>query len=45
MENGREGEYRKREGRRGGIGLYSVAFAGILGGFIYPHALGSCPCC
>lgn len=35
MAEGREGEYRKREGRRGGIGLYSVAFASILGGFLY----------
>ena len=37
MAKGREGEYRKREGRRGGFGLYSVALASVLGGFIYPH--------
>ena len=35
MAEGREGEYRKREGKRGGIGLYSVAFASVLGGLMY----------
>ncbi len=41
MADGREGEYRKREGQRGGFGLYSVAFASILGGLMYNvnHAL------
>lgn len=35
MAEGREAEYRKREGRRGGLGLYSVAFASVLGGLLY----------
>lgn len=37
MAEGREGEYRRLEGKRGGIGLYSVAFASVLGGLMYPH--------
>ncbi|MEZ0260760.1 MAG: MFS transporter [Alphaproteobacteria bacterium] len=37
MAEGREGEYRRREGKRGGLGLYSVAFASVVGGLIYPH--------
>jgi MFS family permease len=37
MSAGREDEYRKIEGRRGGIGLYSVAGASIIGGLLYPH--------
>ncbi|HYD18451.1 MAG TPA: MFS transporter [Patescibacteria group bacterium] len=41
MADGRESEYRKREGKRGGLGLYSVAFASTLGGLMYGvhHAL------
>jgi MFS family permease len=31
----REGEYRRREGKRLGISLYSVAAAGVTGGFLY----------
>ncbi|MDE1152306.1 MAG: MFS transporter [Micavibrio sp.] len=38
MAEGREGEYRKREGRRAGLGLYSVAVASVLGGLMYPYA-------
>jgi MFS family permease len=38
LAEGREGEYRRREGRRGGIYLYSCAFAGLTGGLIYPHS-------
>jgi MFS family permease len=34
---GREGEYRMREGRRGGLALYSVAGASIVGGFLYAY--------
>lgn len=37
MAEGREGEYRRREGKRGGLGLYSVAFASVLGGLMYPQ--------
>lgn len=37
MAESREAEYRRREGRRGGFGLYSVATASILGGLMYPH--------
>ncbi len=37
MSEGREAEYRKREGRRAGLGLYSVAFASVIGGLVYPH--------
>jgi MFS family permease len=37
MAEGREAEYRRREGTRGGLGLYSVAFASVVGGLIYPH--------
>jgi MFS family permease len=37
MAEGREAEYRKREGRRAGFGLYAVAGASILGGLMYPH--------
>lgn len=32
----REGEYRRLEGRRGGLGFYSVACASAAGGFLYP---------
>jgi MFS family permease len=32
---GRESDYRRLEGRRQAIGLYGVAFAGTIGGFIY----------
>lgn len=32
----REGEFRKHEGRRAGLGFYSVAGGSIIGGFIYP---------
>jgi MFS family permease len=38
LSENREAEYRKREGRRGGFGLYAVALASVLGGLIYPHA-------
>lgn len=31
----REAEYRRHEGRRMGLGLYSVAAASVMGGFIY----------
>jgi Na+/melibiose symporter-like transporter len=34
---GREGEYRRREGRRAGIGLYAIAAASIAGGLLYPY--------
>jgi len=37
MCNGREGEYRRREGKRAGFGLYSIACASVLGGFMYPR--------
>ncbi len=37
MAQGREAEYRKREGRRAGFGLYAVAGASLLGGLMYPH--------
>jgi len=37
MVAGREGEYRKREGRRAGLGLYGIAFASIAGGLMYPY--------
>jgi MFS family permease len=41
MAEGREAEYRRREGRRAGMGLYSVAAASVLGGLLYArgHAL------
>ncbi|MBI1214318.1 MAG: MFS transporter [Alphaproteobacteria bacterium] len=41
MAEGREGEYRKREGRRAGLGLYSVASASLMSGLLYRlhHAL------
>lgn len=35
MAEGREGEYRRREGKRAGMGLYSVAFASLFGGLLY----------
>lgn len=35
LEAGREGEYRRLEGRRHGIGLYAVGVASLLGGFMY----------
>jgi uncharacterized membrane protein YfcA len=34
---GREGEYRKREGRRQAMCMYTVALASIVGSLIYPH--------
>lgn len=40
LAEGREAEYRRYEGRRMGLGLYSVAAASVMGGFIYavdPH--------
>jgi MFS family permease len=37
MAEGREAEYRRREGRRNGFGLYSVAAASLLGGMLYPR--------
>jgi MFS family permease len=37
MAEGREGEYRRREGRRAGIGLYGIAAASVIGGLLYPH--------
>lgn len=37
MCGGREAEYRRHEGRRGGFGLYSVAGASVLGGLLYPY--------
>jgi MFS family permease len=37
MAEGRQGEYRRREGRRSGFGLYSVAAASVLGGMMYRH--------
>lgn len=35
LSEGREGEYRRHEGRRLGVGLYSVAGASVAGGFLY----------
>lgn len=35
LSQGREGEYRKHEGFRHGLGLYSVAFGAALGGILY----------
>lgn len=35
LSAGREGEYRRLEGRRMGLGLYSVAAASIAGGWLY----------
>lgn len=35
MATGREGEYRRHEGRRAGFGLYSIAGASAAGGFAY----------
>ena len=32
---GREDEYRRREGKRQALGLYGIAFAGVMGGFMY----------
>lgn len=40
LSAGREAEFRKREGTRGGIQFYSVAAASVVGGFMYvidPH--------
>ncbi len=36
LSEGREAEYRRLEGRRGSFGFYSVAFASIIGGLLYP---------
>lgn len=33
----REGEYRRREGRRAGLGLYGIAMASIVGSLAYAH--------
>lgn len=35
LSEGREDEYRRHEGRRMGVGLYSVAGASVAGGFVY----------
>ena len=35
LEEGRVEEFRKREGMRAGIGLYSVGIASFIGGFLY----------
>lgn len=35
LEAGREGEFRKREGRRQAISLYSIAVAATIGAFLY----------
>jgi len=35
LSEGREDEYRRHEGRRMGVGLYSVAGASVAGGFLY----------
>ncbi len=35
LSEGREDEYRRHEGRRMGLGLYSVAGASVAGGFVY----------
>ncbi|HEY8190896.1 MAG TPA: MFS transporter, partial [Alphaproteobacteria bacterium] len=35
LEAGREDEYRRLEGRRLGLGLYSIGIASMLGGFMY----------
>lgn len=35
LAEGREAEFRKHEGRRLGVGLYSVAGASVAGGFLY----------
>ena len=35
LSEGRAAEYRRHEGRRMGLGLYSVAAASVMGGFIY----------
>ena len=35
LEEGRVEEFRKREGKRAGIGLYSVGIASLIGGFLY----------
>lgn len=37
LEEGREEEFRKREGTRAAIGLYSVGFASLIGGFLYEY--------
>lgn len=37
MSAGREGEYRRREGRRWALCMYSLAGASIVGSLIYPH--------
>lgn len=34
---GREGEYRKREGRRQAMCMYTIAASSIIGSLIYPH--------
>lgn len=36
LSAGREGEYRKREGKRGALQFYSVAAASVVGGLLYP---------
>jgi MFS family permease len=36
MCGGREREYRRYEGQRGGYALYTIAMASVLGGMIYP---------
>ncbi len=41
MSEQREGEYRRREGRRQGLGLYAMAAASILGGLMYPYPINS----
>lgn len=35
LSEGREAEYRRHEGRRMGLGFYSVAAASVMGGFFY----------
>lgn len=35
LEKGRENEFRNLEGKRHGLGLYALAFACVIGGFLY----------
>ncbi len=35
LEDGREEEFRKREGKRASMGLYSIGIASLTGGFLY----------
>lgn len=37
LSMGREGEFRRREGLRNGLGFYSIACASMVSGFMYAH--------